>query len=169
GVGLRRAHRRERDGAPMRRLKALAPWLALAAVLVVVLSVLVVRSQPSDSVNSRSTRLARQIKCPDCQGESLAKSNTQIAPSIRADIHKRVASGDSDQAILAYYEQRYPDALLSPDSHGVGVVAWGVPVVAIGLALGGIVLALRRWSSQPRLRANADDERLVERARTEPT
>ena len=150
-----------------RRARAVLPWVALGAVLVVALIVLVARSQPSDSVNARAGRIAGQIKCPDCQGESVANSNTQIARSIRADIHKRVAAGDSDGEILAYYEQRYPDALIKPDSHGIGVIAWGLPVVAIVAALGGIALALRRWSRQPRLAASDDDERLVERARTE--
>jgi cytochrome c-type biogenesis protein CcmH len=151
----------------MTRARALAPWLALAAVLVVSVAILVARSQPDDSVAARSTRLAKQIKCPDCQGESIANSQTQIARSIRSEIHQRVAHGQSDGAILAYYESRYPDALLRPDGGGIGVLAWGIPVVAIIGALGGIGLALRRWSRQPRLAASADDERLVERARAQ--
>ncbi|MDQ1520447.1 MAG: cytochrome c-type biosis protein CcmH [Actinomycetota bacterium] len=149
----------------MTRARALAPWLALAAVLVVAVAILLVRSQPDDSVAARTTRLAKQIKCPDCQGESIANSQTQIARSIRREIQQRVAHGQSDGTILAYYESRYPDALLRPDGGGIGVLAWGIPVVAIIGALGGIGLALRRWSRQPRLAASADDERLVERAR----
>jgi cytochrome c-type biogenesis protein CcmH len=148
-------------------MRALAPWLALGAVLVVALAVLVVRSQPDDSVAARSNRIARQIKCPDCEGESVANSNTEIARNIRAEIRRRVASGDSDGAVLAYYASRYPDALLRPRGDGLGALAWAIPVTAIIVALGGIGLALRRWSRAPRLAASADDERLVQRVRTE--
>ena len=151
----------------MTRLRVLAPWLALAAVLVVALAVLVGRSQPSNAVSARTARLAREIKCPDCEGESVANSQTQTARNIRADVRRRVGAGQSDDEVRAYYKSLYPDAILRPDGRGLGVLAWGIPVVAIIGALGGIALALRRWSRQPRLAANADDERLVERARTE--
>jgi cytochrome c-type biogenesis protein CcmH len=149
------------------RGRSWAPWIVLAAVLVVALAVLVTRSQPDDSAAARSARLARQIKCPDCQGESVANSNTAIARDIRREIRARVDNGDRDADVLAYYESRYPDALLTPVGGGIGFVAWGVPAAAIVAALGGLLIALRRWSRQPRLAATADDERLVDRARNE--
>jgi cytochrome c-type biogenesis protein CcmH len=149
------------------RRRAFAPWLALAAVLVVALVVLFARSQPSDSVEARSNRIARQIKCPDCQGESVANSGVAIARGIRADIRSRVEHGESDDEIIAYYVSQYPDARLSPDGGGIGFFAWGIPVIAIVVALGALALALRRWSSTPRLAASDDDERLVDRARSE--
>jgi cytochrome c-type biogenesis protein CcmH len=145
------------------------PWLALAAVLVVALVALVVRSQPSDSVAARSARLAKQVKCPDCQGESVANSNVEIARNIRALIKQRVAAGQSDDQVLAYIDTLYPDSRISPSGSGVDMLAWAIPAAAIVAALGGLGLALRRWSRQPRLAANTDDERLVARARTEGT
>jgi cytochrome c-type biogenesis protein CcmH len=145
------------------------PWLALAAVLVVALVALVVRSQPSDSVAARSARLAKQVKCPDCQGESVANSNVEIARNIRALIRQRVAAGQSDDQVLAYIDTLYPDSRISPSGSGVDMLAWAIPAAAIVAALGGLGLALRRWSRQPRLAANTDDERLVARARTEGT
>ena len=149
------------------RLRSLAPWLALVVVLVVALVVLFARSQPSASVDARANRIARQIKCPDCEGESVANSGTAIARSIRADIRSRVAHGERDDEIIAYYVSRYPDARTSPDGDGIGLFAWAIPVVAIVVALGLLGLALRRWSRTPRLAASADDEQLVDRARAE--
>jgi cytochrome c-type biogenesis protein CcmH len=148
--------------------RVLVPWIALAAVVVVAVAVLVARSEPDDSVGARSTRIARQLKCPACEGESVADSNTQLARDMRAEIRRRVAAGETDDAIIAYYVDRYPDTSLRPDGDGIGFLVWGIPVIVIVLALGGLGLALRRWSRQPRLAANADDERLVERARGEP-
>jgi cytochrome c-type biogenesis protein CcmH len=151
------------------RVRAWLPWLALAAVLVVALVALVARSQPSDSLAARSARLAKQVKCPDCQGESVANSNVEIARNIRALIRQRVAAGQSDDQVLAYIDSLYPDSRISPSGSGVDMLAWAVPAAAIVAALGGLGLALRRWSRQPRLAANTDDERLVARARTEGT
>jgi cytochrome c-type biogenesis protein CcmH len=142
------------------------PWIALAAVLVLAVVVLVGRSQPDDSAAARTRRVSAQLKCPDCEGESVAVSNTRIARDIRAGIRARIDDGASDDAVLDYYLARYPDARLRPSSDGIGIVAWAVPVVAIVGALGGLWFALRRWSRQPRLAASADDERLVERARS---
>ena len=45
------------------------------------------------------------------------------------------------------------------------MIAWGVPVVALVIGAGGIVLALRRWSRTPRLAATADDDDVVDRER----
>jgi cytochrome c-type biogenesis protein CcmH len=147
------------------RARSWWPWAALAAVLVVVVVVLVVRSTPDDSAAARANRLAGEINCPDCAGESVANSNTAAARAIRADLRERVDAGAPDDEILAFYESRFPGSRRTPDSDGVGILVWGIPVVVLVAGFGGIVLALRRWSRQPRLTASADDERLVERAR----
>jgi cytochrome c-type biogenesis protein CcmH/NrfF len=55
--------------------------------------------------------------------------------------------------------------LLKPSSDGVGLLVWALPVVVLVVAAGAIVLALRRWSRQPRLEASEEDEELVRRAR----
>jgi cytochrome c-type biogenesis protein CcmH len=150
-----------------RRRASWLPWIALGAVLVVALVVLVVRSQPSNSPAARAARLDNELKCPDCQGESIANSNTDSARTIRADVLQRIQQGQSDAEIRAYYVSNYPDILLRPDSHGIGFIAWGLPVIVIVAGLGGLFLAMRRWGRQPRLAASADDETLVARAREE--
>ena len=150
-----------------RRRATWLPWIALAAVLAVCLVVLVARSQPSNSAAARAARLDNELKCPDCQGESIANSNTDSARTIRADVLQRIKDGQSDAQIRAYYVSNYPDILLRPDSHGIGFVAWALPAIVIVAALGGLFVAIRRWSRQPRLAASAEDENLVARAREE--
>ena len=54
---------------------------------------------------------------------------------------------------------------LNPADHGLALVAWGLPVVAVIAGAAGVVVALRRWSREPRLPATAEDEVLVARAR----
>lgn len=147
------------------RVRSLAPWAAMLVVVAIALGIAYARSRPDDSPAARATRIAKQVNCPDCQGELLANSQSTGARALKAKIREMIASGQSDDEIYAYIERTYPGRHVVPDSRGIGLVAWAVPVGTIVVALGGLFLALRRWSGQPRLTATDDDERLVERVR----
>ena len=145
------------------------PWLALAAVLVIAVVVLVARSGPSHTPAARAARLESQLACPVCTGESVADSNASASRAIRDDIVKRIRAGQGDAEIRDAYVATYGEhVLLTPSNGGLGVVAWGVPIVALVIGAAGIVLALRRWSVTPRLAATADDEDIVNRERHRP-
>jgi cytochrome c-type biogenesis protein CcmH len=142
------------------------PWLALGAVVVIAVVVLAVRSSPSHSPAARAARLDRELACPVCVGESVADSNAPESRAIRAAVVKRIADGQGDGEIRDAFVAIYGEhILLTPSNGGIGVVAWGVPVIALVLGAAGIALALRRWCNTPRLAATADDEQLVDRAR----
>jgi cytochrome c-type biogenesis protein CcmH len=144
------------------------PWAVLGVVLVVVLVLVAVGSQPSRSPSARASRLAHELRCPTCESESVAASQSPASVAIRTDIRRRIAAGESDGEIRAAYVKIYTQyVLLSPDSHGIGLVVWGAPIAALFLGGGGLALALRRWARQPRLAATAADEDLVARARSE--
>jgi cytochrome c-type biogenesis protein CcmH len=142
------------------------PWLALGVIIVGALAVLVSRSQPSDSAEARARRLEKQLACPVCTGESVAESNAPEARAIRDDIRDRVDAGETDGEIIDAYAAVYGERVrLNPGDNGLALFAWGVPVVALIAGAAGIAFALRRWSREPRLRASAEDEVLVARAR----
>ena len=140
-----------------------APWLVLAALVVIAIVVVAARSQPSHSPAARAARLENELACPVCTGESVADSNAPESRAIRIDVVKRIRAGQTDAQIRDAYVAEYDEhILLTPSNGGLGVVAWGVPVVALVIGAAGIVLALRRWSRTPRLAATDDDEDLVE-------
>ena len=142
------------------------PWLALGLVVVVGIVVLVVRSRPDNSPAARPARLEHQLACPVCEGQSVADSNSAQSRAIRDQIPRQIAAGMSDAEIRSYYVARYTDRILeTPSNSGLGVVAWGLPTVAILLGAAGIALAVRRWSTTPRLSASDEDEDIVRRAR----
>jgi len=149
----------------MTRVRALA-WLALALVVAVCVAVLVVRSRPDDSPEARARRIERELKCPVCEGLSVADSFEGTSRAIRADIAERIEADETDAEIRRAYVERYgEDILLRPPGDGIGIVAWGVPVGVLVLGAGGLGVALRRWAREPRLVATDDDDELVERAR----
>jgi len=150
----------------LRRRSAWIPWLALAAVVVIAIAVVIVRSGPSHTPAARASRLYNQLACPVCTGESVADSNAPESRAIRIDVVRRIRAGQTDEqirdAIVALYGEH---VLLTPSNGGIGVVAWGVPIVALVAGAAGIVFALRRWSRTPRLAATEADEAVVDRER----
>jgi cytochrome c-type biogenesis protein CcmH len=145
----------------------LGPWAVLA---VVVVGVLVWAAWPSDGARTdreRARDLSSELRCPDCEALSVADSSTDTARAIRRDVRARVDRGESDKTIRQVYVDKFGESiLLAPEGSGLGVLVWGLPVVALLLGAGGLALALRRWRAAPKLHATEADEELVETTRS---
>jgi cytochrome c-type biogenesis protein CcmH len=99
----------------------------------------------------------------------VADSNAPESRAIREDVKGRIRAGESDREIRDAYVAIYGEhVLLTPSNGGLGVIAWGLPVIVIVLGAAGITLALRRSSRMPRLAATADDAAVVDRERHRP-
>ncbi len=147
-------------------LRRLLPWIALVAALAVALVIATRPASEDESVEARVERLTEQLRCPTCQGLSVADSPSSTARAISDDVRRRVEDGDTDAEIKTAYVDRYGEwILLRPSSSGIGAVVWALPVAAVVLAAGGLVLAFRRWRASPTMTATPDDERLVAEAR----
>ena len=139
------------------------PWIALGVVVAIALAV-VLWPGGSPSVAARAHELETQFKCPECQGLSVADSQAPTSRAIRADIKRRIASGESDDEIRRAYVESYGESiLLTPQESGVSLLVWILPIVVVALGATGIVFALRRNRDQPHLHATEADERLVQR------
>jgi cytochrome c-type biogenesis protein CcmH len=142
------------------------PWILLGVVVVGVFTYAVWPQGGSESVAAHTRRLASDLRCVDCQGLSVADSETSTAKATRVDIAARIRRGESDAVILQVYVDRYGESvLLKPASDGIGVLVWALPIAALVLGAGGLFLALRRWQRQPRLVASEEDEELVREQR----
>jgi cytochrome c-type biogenesis protein CcmH len=150
------------------RLRRAAPWIAL---LVVVAGALLFATRGEGgpvTVNERVRSIASELRCVDCQSQSVATSSTASARAFRADIRRRVVAGQSDGAIRRAFVDRYGEfILLKPNGSGLGLIVWGLPVLVLVLGAGGLLVALRRWRREPRLVASDADEELVADARNE--
>ncbi|HVM40264.1 MAG TPA: cytochrome c-type biogenesis protein [Acidimicrobiia bacterium] len=147
-------------------VRRLLPWALMAAAVVVAL---VLATRPGDapaSPEARAERLSSQLRCPVCQGLSVADSPSSTARAIADDVRRRVDAGQTDDEIKRAYVERYGEwVLLRPRSDGVAAVVWALPVVALVGAGVGLAFAFRRWSRQPSMHATEADRRLVEEAR----
>jgi cytochrome c-type biogenesis protein CcmH len=146
-------------------VRRLGPWIALA-VVAVGLVVWAAWPEGGGGPAARTRELARELRCPDCEGLSVADSSTSTARAIRAEIRTMVDRGRSADEIRRVYVDRYGESiLLEPDDSGLGLLVWLLPIVGLVAGGVGLVLALRRWTTTPRRAPTAGDEALVERAR----
>ena len=138
-------------------------WLALTALLGVVLFLAAQPDSRAPSLDARADRIAAELRCPVCQGLSVKDSDSATARTIREDIRDRLERGASDAEVRQAYVDRYGEwILLRPAATGVGLVIWAVPVMAVVIGAAGVGLALRR--SRAAQVARPDDHELVARA-----
>ena len=132
--------------------------LALAAVLLLCAAP-AVRSQdtvgsglvttPRDSsLEARTSDVARQLRCPVCQGLSIQDSPSELSQSMRAVVRDQLAAGRTPDQVKAYFVSKYGEwILLAPAAHGFNLVAYGLPVLVV---IGGCLLigvAVKRWTT----------------------
>lgn len=127
--------------------------LLTASLLVVMAGTLaiLVATNPTDA--DRIDSIGNRIKCPVCQGESIANSPADMARDMMTLVEERVADGASDQEIVDELLFSYSGAvLLDPPTSGSTLVLWLAPGAALLIGVGVIVW----WRRHPR-EARSDD------------
>lgn len=142
--------------------------LSILMPVLVVLGALAVGASGSDAPSTdaeRAQAVAGTVRCPTCQGQSVASSDAPAAVEIRREIDRRVAAGEDDDEIRGALTAAYGDGiLLNPPASGVAGLVWVLPVAAIVIAIGALAYALRRWRPTSAAPVTDDDRRLVEEA-----
>jgi cytochrome c-type biogenesis protein CcmH len=116
--------------------------LLLAAVAALALA-----TAPAAVAAPSEADLEQQFMCVEC-GTALSVSQSPVADRERALIRRDLAAGKSVAQIKADMVATYgPDVLAQPDQGGFDLTAWLVPIVLALLAVGGLVVAVRRWRS----------------------
>ena len=142
--------------------RRLLPWMALAVVVVATLAVAGGAGRSERSPAARARHLASQLRCPVCEGLTVADSPSPTARAIHDDIRRRVEAGESDEEIRRAFVERYGETiLLRPTSTGIAALVWALPVVVLVLGAAGLGFAFWRWRRQPRLAATDADRALV--------
>ncbi|MGO9831303.1 MAG: cytochrome c-type biogenesis protein CcmH [Myxococcaceae bacterium] len=89
---------------------------------------------------ARVQALGKLLRCPMCQGLSIADSGSSAARAQMDRVRELVAEGKTDDEIRAYFVARYGEwALLEPSAHGVNWLVWLLPGAV--LLLGAVVIA----------------------------
>nr|WP_067287512.1 cytochrome c-type biogenesis protein [Marinobacterium profundum] len=104
-----------------------------------------------EATRERFYSLTAELRCPKCQNQNIADSNSPIAQDLRNEIHRMLQQGDSDQEIVDFMVARYGEFVLyRPRVTAQTLVLWYGPfgLLAIGVVV--IVVMTRRRKKAPR-------------------
>lgn len=100
---------------------------------------------------ARAQALEREIRCVVCENEPISQSTADIAADMRRLVRERMAAGDSDAEIRAYFRERYGDfVLLRPPMDSRTWALWATPFALLAVGFGAV------WSVRRRREAGAE-------------
>jgi cytochrome c-type biogenesis protein CcmH len=100
---------------------------------------------PDPGAEAKASALMREIRCVVCQGQSVADSDAELAGDMRALIRRRIAAGESPEAVRKWLVGRYGAWIsyappLGPETW----LLWAAPALFLVLGLLIIRRRLRR-------------------------
>jgi cytochrome c-type biogenesis protein CcmH len=146
-----------------RNLKA-----ALAAALVLAVGVSNVEAvdptqMPTPELQQRYLALTHELRCMQCQNESIADSPVDLAADLRRQVHDMLLAGKSDDDVRDYMVARYSEFILfRPRMNWRNAWLWLTPGVLIVI---GVIVAVRIIKQRTSL-VDADNEPLEEDIRS---
>ncbi|UTW10010.1 cytochrome c-type biogenesis protein [Marinobacterium rhizophilum] len=103
-----------------------------------------------EATRERFQSLTAELRCPKCQNQNIADSNSPIAEDLRTEIHRMLQQGDSDQDIVDFMVARYGEFVLyRPRLTPQTLVLWYGPfgLLAIGAVVILVMTRRRRRAS----------------------
>jgi cytochrome c-type biogenesis protein CcmH len=105
------------------------------------------KGQPlaGDELTRTTQEVASTIRCPVCQGLSIADSPAEMAQNMRAQVRELLSRGYTRDQISSYFERSYGQfVLLKPKFQGVSSLVWTLPIFALIL---GVVIVFMKMKS----------------------
>jgi cytochrome c-type biogenesis protein CcmH len=98
------------------------------------------------TLDQRTNEVASLLRCPVCQGMSVADSPSTVALDMKQQVRELLAAGYTQEQILAYFERSYGQfVLLKPKTP----VVWLLPVIALLLGIAVLVFKFRKLEAAP--------------------
>jgi cytochrome c-type biogenesis protein CcmH len=95
---------------------------------------------PSEALQKRYEGLTHELRCMQCQNQSIADSPVDLAAGLRRDVREQLIAGRTDAEIRKTMVRRYGNAILFRPPLDAGTAwVWISPVIAL---LGGFVVAI---------------------------
>lgn len=99
-----------------------------------------------DALLQRTHEVGSLVRCPVCQGMSIADSPAEMAVNMKAQVRELLARGYTEDQILRYFELSYGEfVLLRPKSK----VLWMLPIAALILGAAVVFFKLRKLEQAP--------------------
>ena len=90
------------------------------------------------ALDARTEEVGSLLRCPVCQGNSIADSPAAMAKKMKARVREMLAAGYDEEQILSYFERSYGEFVrLEPTRRGINWLVWLAPPFAFA---GGLLL-----------------------------
>jgi cytochrome c-type biogenesis protein CcmH len=120
--------------------------MTLFRVTTVLASCLVATGAAIAADPPRAADLEAELVCPVCE-TTLDQSDAPVAQRMKTFIRERIAAGATEQEIKDALVAQFGDKVLAkPPDGGFGLLAWLLPLVALGAGAVVIGLLVRSWS-----------------------
>ncbi len=130
----------------MKKQHALLLIIATVVILAAIWSYVLLFTPARESLDQRVHDVASQLKCPVCQGKSVADSPSTISQQMRGVIRQQLQQGQSEQQIIQYFVSRYGNTILwSPPKQGFTILAWVIPIAILLSGALLLMLVVRGW------------------------
>lgn len=94
---------------------------------------------------TRFQALSKELRCPKCQNQNLADSNSPIAADLRKELYELLQQGKADSEVVTFMVDRYGEFVLyRPRVSALTYVLWFGPAVLILLGIIVVIVIVRR-------------------------
>ena len=119
--------------ANVRRLAAASLASSAAAIALLACTTAV---SPLPASEQRAQAIDNSLICPICPGETIDRSQVQLAKDMQVIVREQIAEGRSDDEIRQFFVDRYGERVLAaPPREGFHWLVWGLPPAGIALGL----------------------------------
>ncbi|MDN3653637.1 cytochrome c-type biogenesis protein CcmH [Thalassotalea ponticola] len=107
-------------------------------------------SFPDKVMEKRFAELTYELRCPKCQNQNLADSNSPIAEDLREQVYNLLLDGRSDTEIMNFMVERYGDYVLyRPKVNELTYALWFGPAAFVLVGLIVVISLLRKKQRKP--------------------
>jgi len=93
----------------------------------------------------RYKALVKELRCPKCQNQNLADSNSPIAADLRREVYELLQQGKADIEIVDFMVKRYGEFVLyRPRVSSLTYVLWFGPALLLLIGVIVVVMILRK-------------------------
>jgi cytochrome c-type biogenesis protein CcmH len=93
----------------------------------------------------RFQALSKELRCPKCQNQNLADSNSPIAADLRRELYELLQQGKADSEVVDFMVARYGEFVLyRPRVSSITYILWFAPALLILIGVIVVIIILRK-------------------------
>lgn len=90
-----------------------------------------------DKQRERFQRFTHELRCPKCQSQNLAGSDSMISQDLKRELHRLIREGKTDEEVVDFMVSRYGDFVLyRPPLQSNTYLLWFGPAILVFIGLG---------------------------------